>query len=75
MNEKIGTCVSFEKEKVKESQSQSQSRRVAPSLDTHIESRVGGVTSMEHLAEEFSALRGDLHRREVMINQRDGVIA
>ena len=34
--------VSSEKEKVKESES--QSRSVAPSLDTHIGCRVGGVT-------------------------------
>ena len=40
MNEKTGTCVSSEKEKVKES----QSRSVTPSLDTHFGCRVGGVT-------------------------------
>ena len=38
MNEK--TRLSYEKEKVKES----QSRRVTPSLDTHIWCQVGGVT-------------------------------
>ena len=40
MNEKTGTCVSSEKEKVKES----QSRSVTPSLDTHFGCRGGGVT-------------------------------
>ena len=40
MNEKTGTGVSSEKEKVKES----QSRSVTPSLDTHFGCRVGGVT-------------------------------
>ena len=40
MNEKTGTGVSSEKEKVKES----QSRNVTPSLDTHFGCRVGGVT-------------------------------
>ena len=30
---------------------------------------------VEHLAEECSTLRGDLQRREAMINQRDEVIA
>ena len=45
MIEKTGTGVSSEKEKSKESQSQS----VAPSLDTHFECRVGGVTySINH---------------------------
>ena len=40
MNEKTGTCVISEKEKVKESQFQS----VTPSLDTPFGFRVGGVT-------------------------------
>ena len=39
MNEKTGTGVSSEKEKVKES----QSRSVTPSLDTHFGCRVRGV--------------------------------
>ena len=30
---------------------------------------------MERLAEECNALRGDLQRQEVMVSQRDGVIA
>ena len=30
---------------------------------------------VECLAEECNVLRGDLHRREAMISQRDGVIA
>ena len=37
MNEKIGTSVSFEKEKVKES----QSRSVTPSLDTPLGAGLG----------------------------------
>ena len=32
-------------------------------------------SSLEPLAEECHALRGDLHRREAMVSQRDGVIA
>ena len=32
-------------------------------------------SSVERLVEECSTLRGDLQRREAMINQRDGVIA
>ena len=40
MNEKTGTGVSSEKEKVKES----QSRSVTPPLDTHFGCRVGGIT-------------------------------
>ena len=32
-------------------------------------------SSVERLAEECNALRGDLQRREAMISQRDGVIA
>ena len=40
MNEKTGTSVRSEKEKVKEFQSQS----VTPSLDTHFGCRGGGVT-------------------------------
>ena len=42
MNEKTGTGVSFEKEKVKES----QSRSVTPSPDTPLGCRVGGVTHL-----------------------------
>ena len=32
-------------------------------------------SSVERLAEECNALRGDLQRREAMVNLRDGVIA
>ena len=40
MNEKTGTSVNSEEEKIKES----QSRSVTPSPDTHFGCRVGGVT-------------------------------
>ena len=46
MNEKTGTCVSTEKEKVKES----QSRSVTLLLDTPFRCRVGGVTRLYHPA-------------------------
>ena len=46
MNEKIGTCVSFDKEKVKES----QSRSVTPSLDTPLGAGLGRHTVCAHCA-------------------------
>ena len=46
MNEKTGTGVSYEKEKVKES----QSRSVTPPLDIHFGCRVGSVTVLDMLS-------------------------
>ena len=50
MNEKTGTGVSSEKEKVKKKEFQSQSRRVTLPLDTHLGCRVGGVTASAWVA-------------------------
>ena len=33
------------------------------------------ISSVEHLTEEFHGLRGDLHRQETLVVQRDEVIA
>ena len=51
-NEKTGTGVRSEKEKVKES----QSRSVTPSLDTHFGCRFGGVTVF-HVFQNKTKLR------------------
>ena len=47
----------------------------AATLDLAYREASEAESSVEHLAEECSTLRGDLQRREAMISQRDGVIA
>ena len=64
MNEKTGTGVSSDKEKVKES----QSRRVTPPLDTPFGCRVGGITDSgpAHEVCTFSSRADDLLIGEIL---------